>query len=321
MVVRTISAIVLAAVALPLLLFGGWFAFGLSFVAVGIATYEILTLPGRKRYNAGIWILTYVAMYVLVYWQFIKINSNFNLDTSLLTNFFYLDSYSVSIMAMVLYLLALFVFSFFWENFRIEDIFYLFTMVFLVSMGFYSLLFERYFPVSLVGTSSTSLSGFIPNIATSLFFFFVFVGVFMSDIGAYFVGVLFGKHPMNVRISPHKTWEGFVGGVVLSLLYSFTFVAICDVWLKQPLIPGVIDVSASPTDWGYVTLFALIIPILDNVGGFLFSAMKRRYNAKDWGKIIPGHGGILDRLDGALVTSTAMSMLVYMISVDWKFMV
>jgi len=335
MFVRIISALAFAAICIPLLLFGGWFTIGLSFVAVGLATYEILTLPGKKRYNAGIWIITYITVFCLVYWQFLKFNMDFSGDIakhSLFSNYFFIYDFQISIIGLSVYLIILFVISFFWENFRIEDIFYLFTMVFLISVGFYAVLYCRFFPVFSkyfgTGTFVGTLSGyetFTPNISTSLFLFFVIVAVFMSDIGAYFAGVLFGKHPMNVRISPHKTWEGFIGGVLASLIFSFTYVAISNVVLKQPLIPNVIDVSASDkgialVSWGYVALFALLIPILDNVGGFLFSSMKRRYNAKDWGKLMPGHGGIIDRLDGVLITCTAMSIFVHMMNVHWSFM-
>lgn len=325
MVIRIISGIVAIAISVPMILFGGWYTIGFSMILVGLATHEILSLPGSKRYNLGISIITYITVFVLVYWPFLKGNLDTSSNHSLLTNSFYLDRYFISFIALIVYILILFTFSFCWENFRIEDIFYLFTMVFLVSTGFYSILFLRYFPVYQLSIANpdipmTSLNGHVPNITTSFFLFFVLGGVFASDIGAYFVGVLFGKHPMNVRISPHKTWEGFIGGVLLSLIFSFTFVLISDVYLRNTLFFGVIDIHNKPvSSWLYLTLFALIFPILDNVGGFLFSSMKRRYNQKDWGKVMPGHGGVLDRFDGALVTSMAIGILSYMISVNWSF--
>lgn len=332
MIVRIISSIIALGISVPMIILGGWYVIGFSILLVGLATHEVLSLPGRKRYNLGISAFTYITVFCLVYWPFLKENINNPYETSLLTNFFSLERFFVSFIALIVYILVLFTFSFCWENFRIEDIFYLFTMVFLISTGFYSILFLRFFPVhQLQNTPSdlvnavkdvplSSIYNHVPNITTSFFFFFVLGGVFASDIGAYFVGVLFGKHPMNIRISPHKTWEGFIGGVLLSFLFSYGFVLISDYALGNTLLYGVIDIHNNPiSSWLYLTLFAFIFPILDNVGGFLFSSMKRRYDQKDWGKIMPGHGGVLDRFDGALITSMAIAVLSYMISVNWSF--
>ncbi len=317
--VRTVTAIVLMAIGIPAATIGGWFMLGLSFLFVAIATYEILTLPGTKRYSPVIWVITYLSMFALVYWPFIK---NSDIRTSLLQgNFFYLGDFSVSVIAIMVYLGLLFIASFWWANFRVEDIFYLFTMFILVGLGFYSILFLRFFPPFLDnGTAYAKWLDFAWDPSSCILLWFVLIGDWTSDTGAYLTGITIGKHPMNPRISPHKTWEGFFGGAILSIVFSYSYVLVLDYWLGYPLLPGVFDVRTDPYAWGWVTLFAFLFPLLDNLGGFMFSAVKRKYGAKDWGRIFPGHGGVLDRFDSSLVTSIATAIIVIITFNNWDFL-
>jgi phosphatidate cytidylyltransferase len=109
--------------------------------------------------------------------------------------------------------------------------------------------------------------------------------VWAADTGAYFVGVRFGKHKMAPRISPGKSWEGFLGGIVASLLLVF---------LARPMLH---------VAWPSVPLLMLLTVItgLISVAGDLFeSLLKRHAGIKDSSDLIPGHGGVLDRLDSLL---------------------
>ena len=109
--------------------------------------------------------------------------------------------------------------------------------------------------------------------------------VWAADTGAYFVGVRFGKHKMAPRISPGKSWEGFLGGIVASLLLVF---------LARPMLH---------VAWPSVPLLMLLTVItgLISVAGDLFeSLLKRHAGIKDSSHLIPGHGGVLDRLDSLL---------------------
>jgi len=105
-----------------------------------------------------------------------------------------------------------------------------------------------------------------------------------SDIGGYIAGVLFGKHPMAPVISPKKSWEGFVGsglacvGAGVGLMY----------WLDG--------------DWWVGVLLGLIAVVMATLGDLVESVMKRDLGIKDMSQIIPGHGGLMDRLDSLLAT-------------------
>lgn len=114
--------------------------------------------------------------------------------------------------------------------------------------------------------------------------FFIFL--WLNDTGAYLVGRSIGKTKLIPKISPNKTVEGFVGGIGLTLAASF-------IWSHF-----VTDVL-SRTDW---IVFAVSVAVFSNFGDFTESMLKRQFGVKDSGKILPGHGGVLDRFDGLLLT-------------------
>lgn len=111
-----------------------------------------------------------------------------------------------------------------------------------------------------------------------------FVVTWGNDTAAYFAGLLFGKHKMNERISPKKTWEGFAGGAIGSVVG-----ALVTKWLLLP------DLGIGP-----VVLIGLGGAVLGPLGDLAESLLKRAAGVKDSGKAIPGHGGLLDRIDALL---------------------
>ncbi len=120
----------------------------------------------------------------------------------------------------------------------------------------------------------------------------VFLCSWGCDTCAYCVGVLFGKHKMSPKLSPKKSVEGAVGGVVGSVLLTFLYVWIfrsaMDVTLNEAVILSAIS--------GVGALISM-------VGDLTASAIKRNYEIKDYGNLIPGHGGILDRFDSVIFTA------------------
>ncbi len=113
--------------------------------------------------------------------------------------------------------------------------------------------------------------------------------VWATDSGAFFAGRLFGGPKLAPRISPNKTWSGLFGGVVAAMLVG---------WISVLLNEGFIDL--------YRIIFAsAFLAILAQIGDLGESYIKRRFGAKDSGRLIPGHGGMLDRLDGFLAAAAA----------------
>ena len=109
--------------------------------------------------------------------------------------------------------------------------------------------------------------------------------VWAADSGAYFAGRKFGKHKLAPRVSPNKTIEGLIGGVVAGVVVGVAFA----------LFAG-----ATPAQLPIVALVALVAVLFSVVGDLFESLLKRHADVKDSGHLIPGHGGILDRLDGVL---------------------
>lgn len=111
-----------------------------------------------------------------------------------------------------------------------------------------------------------------------------FVILWINDSGAYFTGRWLGKRKLYPSISPNKTWEGLAGGITLSLLAGAIIAQVFDQFETR--------------HWMVV---AVIIAVLANVGDLFESLLKRSSGVKDSGKLIPGHGGALDRFDGLLI--------------------
>ncbi len=114
--------------------------------------------------------------------------------------------------------------------------------------------------------------------------------VWVNDSGAYFVGRRWGRRAMSPRLSPKKTWEGFWGGVAAAILYGLAFP-----WLGEALGAGPFPPSFA-VRLGLVFSLALLTPL----GDLTESLLKRQAGVKDSGPWLPGHGGILDRMDAWL---------------------
>ncbi len=115
-----------------------------------------------------------------------------------------------------------------------------------------------------------------------------------SDIGGYVAGVLFGRHPMAPVISPKKSWEGFVGSLVFCVAVGIGLV----VWLLDG-------------DWWVGVALGLIAVVMATLGDLCESVIKRDLGIKDMSEVIPGHGGLMDRLDSLLATIAPIWLLLH----------
>lgn len=122
---------------------------------------------------------------------------------------------------------------------------------------------------------------------------FALLIVWVTDSGAYFTGRAFGKNKLWPEISPNKTIEGFVGGILLAVVGAIIMQFI------QPF-----EIS-----WALLIVVTIVASIFGQMGDLVESAIKRHYDVKDSGKILPGHGGILDRFDSLLFVLPLLSLL------------
>lgn len=117
---------------------------------------------------------------------------------------------------------------------------------------------------------------------------YLFVVIWATDIGAYIVGRLYGKHKLAPEVSPNKTIEGALGGVAIAMLAGVIYSR-----LLQPNLGST----------HHVWLLSIMLSIVGQMGDLVESAFKRHFGVKDSGKFLPGHGGVLDRFDSLIFAS------------------
>lgn len=128
-----------------------------------------------------------------------------------------------------------------------------------------------------------------------------------ADIGAFFAGRAFGKHKLAPRVSPNKTLEGFIGGLL----------ACCLLMVVAALVFIDRQVTLAMPHWGKLLLAALVISGSSVVGDLFESMIKRFRNVKDSGNLLPGHGGILDRIDGLTAAAPVYALLLAWLQQDF----
>lgn len=137
----------------------------------------------------------------------------------------------------------------------------------------------------------------------------VFIFIWCSDTGAYCVGSMFGKHKLFERVSPHKTWEGSIGGGLLAVLVA----VILFLTIHQPFM-GKIEAEGAALELTEWIGLALVVVVFGTWGDLVESLLKRQLGVKDSGNILPGHGGLLDRFDSSLVAIPAAVIYLYIIT-------
>jgi phosphatidate cytidylyltransferase len=274
MIKRTITAAFIVAFVLPLLFLGGWYTAFLATVFVGGGIYEVLHVKDDIEWPWFFRAIIYLFSYAMLYWIFIV---NF-INTGILS---IPIGYSVqiNIIFVAMYLMTLFFTEVTTKSIKIIDVFYVFTITLVFAVAGQAFMFIRQL-------------GF--NAA-----FYVLFTNFMSDVFAYYTGLKFGKTKLAPIISPKKTWEGAIGGVIGSaLLGSFVFYLLpfggFPLWVMF-IISGLLGLGAI-------------------IGDLIFSSIKRYFGLKDFGVIFPGHGGILDRVDSLLFNLMAFLAMIALIT-------
>ena len=127
-------------------------------------------------------------------------------------------------------------------------------------------------------------------------YFLIFIGAWITDIFAYFTGVFFGKHKLIEDVSPKKTIEGSIGGTVFCSIGYVVMGAIANFF-------------GCNANFVILAIGGVIMAIISQIGDLIMSVIKRHYGIKDYGKLFPGHGGMLDRIDSILAVSVALAAL------------
>lgn len=309
---RVITALIFAAIALPCLIFGGWLFFGFVVVLTIISGYELVNV---QRFEGKLKIIVFAFTIVLLLfitnyiffrnnWTLIKANEPVDAWEFVFNGF---NNVEVSSMLIITVSMVFFVISFANEKFTLFHVFYFITMVIVMALGLQSFLYLRFSPFDAWQKANPTYfsSSSFNYLESLLLVLYLAIGTMMNDIGAYFIGILFGRHKLNPRISPKKTWEGFIGGIVISAICSVLFALIMAL-VGRPILPR----FALNEQFYWVPIISIMMPLAGVIGDFVFSSIKRHAGVKDFSNLLPGHGGMLDRLDSLLFSAGAISGMI-----------
>ena len=269
---RLITALILIVIALPIVIFSNYIIYPivLSIIAVR-AAFEFLRVFGVERR-----LLVVIPAYLLAaaFPQF----GYFVEESSFIT---YLAVLAASLFVYMLLLMGIGVFS--KGNIPFARISEIFTAITYVVVSFSSLSLLRYM--------DKDIGVFLIVLAC--------LASWLCDAGAYVFGMMFGKHKLIPEISPKKTVEGAVGGILT-------------VTLLLPLYGLALDFVVVNIQVNYLYLFILgfLLSVVSQLGDLVASLIKREYGVKDYGRIFPGHGGVMDRFDSLLAVTTVLLILI-----------
>lgn len=164
---------------------------------------------------------------------------------------------------------------------------------------------------------TTVLFSFIYMLATlgtfgkeSLFYLLLLFAIsWGTDIGGYTIGCLLGKHKLCEKLSPKKTYEGSIGGIIFSLIFAFVLIIIYNT--QVGLFDGIEFFSVyEPVNMIITAVGIIVLSLFAQIGDFIASSFKRFVNIKDYSNIMPGHGGIIDRFDSVLFVAPVLYLLI-----------
>ena len=158
-------------------------------------------------------------------------------------------------------------------------------------------------PFALVNMIAFFRGQFTPVLVLSLFVF-----IWVNDSFAYLTGSLFGRHRLFERVSPKKSWEGFVGGNLFALAAAYLMSV-----LDQPLSNLLVGNDGSSLELWQWFVFAQIVVVFGTMGDLVESLLKRTLGVKDSGAAIPGHGGWLDRFDSLIFAAPVVACYLYLL--------
>ena len=145
--------------------------------------------------------------------------------------------------------------------------------------------------------SFTSLS-LLMYVNKGLFYFgVIIISSWGCDAGAYFIGCKFGKHKLIPDVSPNKSVEGAIGGVLVSIVFNVLYGFV------------VSSLGGAKVEYLSLALLGLVLSIVAMVGDLIASLIKREYGIKDYSNVLPGHGGIVDRFDSVFPIATFLLMM------------
>lgn len=250
---RIITGVVAAVLFIPIVLYGNLPFEFLVYLLATVGVFELIRMNKAVRSFIAPKIISFALLWILM------------IPDHFAENFKTISIMELKWNAVIIALFALLIYTVLSKNsFQFEEAAFLLLTAIYVGIGFY------YF----IETRSEG----------AMYVFYALFTIWATDSGAYFVGKSVGKRKLWPDISPNKTIEGSVGGIIIAVIIAFVF-KVSTGWEISFLL---------------LALITIIVSVVGQLGDLVQSAYKRYYGVKDSGNILPGHGGILDRFDSLL---------------------
>lgn len=259
---RIVTGVVAAALFIPFVIYGGVPFTVLVYALAAIGMYEILRMNNMSIFSLP-GIIGTLALFAIL------MPTDWALQMEEWVSYSKMELIFIAIILLLVYSVIV------KNTFTFEQVAFVVLGAFYIGIGFYYFIETR--------ASNSGLQYVI----------FALLIVWTTDSGAYFTGRKLGKKKLWPEISPNKTVEGFVGGVVIAVIFAIAM---------QIIAPF-------DTSWVLLIIVTIVASIFGQMGDLVESAIKRHFDVKDSGNILPGHGGILDRFDSILFVMPLLHLL------------
>ena len=291
---RTITAIVMAIVLVPLFILGGWFTNILFTIVAYIGTYELISLRSKKSN------LPKICKYTMPLFSSMIV---------LVSCLFGTDDVIYVLLVQLMFLLLLPIFN---KRYSFNDI-----LMFIFGIIYCGVMFSLI--AGLRNLEFPSFSSYKPKFdiypVGLILVSYVLVTTMLTDVFAYIFGIKFGKHKLCPTISPKKSVEGAIAGTVFGALFGTLFMLICRSNIEWTLYNNVFHADNL---FLYLLIFfgiSIVLSIAGQLGDLIASKIKREYDVKDYGNIFPGHGGVLDRFDSSIYSLLVFNIILMILGV------
>lgn len=270
---RVITAIVMVAVFAPLIFLGGYFYYGLCIALAGVACYELSSMHNKKLDKPKFISFVVGALGAISSAIFIPCNINYTINILLLL---------VLGLSIILFIICLFV-----SSLNITDAFFYIGCILYGGLPFGLMACVR----MLFGTGISAVGIIV--------YMYMLCCSMLTDLFAYEVGIRIGKHKLAPVLSPKKSWEGAIGGTIIAGILCSGLLIAGELIFDFNLL-GISNLAINII---VIVLLSFTLSIVSQIGDLLASKLKREYDIKDFGFIFPGHGGVMDRFDSAILTT------------------
>ncbi len=295
---RVITAIWMALLLIPFIFIGGYCFFGLAAVASYIATYELIKMHNHKYELPSF--LTVLVPLLSFFLVIVVMIATMVLKT---------NGVNYVIFGLLVIMIVLLIVPLFYKQVRMSDAFYYIGSIIYGGASFAIIACLR--NVNIVSTNNLSVFGMDINLSGLAIFGYVLATTMFTDIGAYEIGCRIGKHKLIPDVSPNKSVEGSIGGSLVGALMGTIELVLVEYFIGFNLFGfDHLGVKIIVT-----FMLSLLLTVISQIGDLIASKLKREYGIKDYGKVFPGHGGVMDRFDSLILTSAVFYILLALFGV------